>query len=380
MGKTSLDSRSFQTPELLMPPRKSSAPTPACYAQTIPGLEKIASSEILSRLGGEILKTSPGLVVFRPEDIDSELLNLRTVEDVFLLAWGSDALTYRAKDLEFIEKWTANKADWQRLLTLHHAIHPKPKGTPGYWFVVQQNGKHVYQRQATKQALAKGLGRNIHPKWRFVEENADIEFWLTIEGTQAICGLRLSNRDMRHRTWKREHRAASLRPVLAAAMAWDAELQSGMLVLDPMCGAGTLLGEARLMLQSNGRGKLNLLGGDVDLDALECARLNLRSLGGGNFCRWDSRRLPLGDQTVDRVLCNLPFGITYGAGEDLGWLYTRVFKEMRRVLKPQGMAIVLTSEADTARAAAGASLMKPTGSTRIRVLGQPATMLTLRVG
>jgi tRNA G10 N-methylase Trm11 len=163
-------------------------------------------------------------------------------------------------------------------------------------------------------------------------------------------------------------------------MAWDAELQSGMLVLDPMCGAGTLLGEARLMLQSNGRGKLNLLGGDVDLDALECASLNLRSLGGGTFCRWDSRRLPLGDQTVDRVLCNLPFGITYGAGEDLGWLYTRVFKEMRRVLKPQGMAIVLTSEADTARAAAGASLMKPTGSTRIRVLGQPATMLTLRVG
>jgi ubiquinone/menaquinone biosynthesis C-methylase UbiE len=318
------------------------------------------------------------LVVFRPDRIDRELLELRTVEDVFLLAWGSDGLTYRAKDLDFIEKWTATKPDWAKLLALHHAVHPKPKGTPGYWLVVQQAGKHVYQRQSARQALARGLGKTIHPKWRFVEENADIEFWLTIEGTQAICGLRLSTREMRHRTWKREHRAASLRPVVAAGMAWQADLQAGMVVLDPMCGAGTLLGEARLMLQAHGRGKLQLMGGDVDLDAIESARLNLRSLGGGEFFRWDARKLPVAEHCVDRILCNLPFGITYGVGEDLGALYTRSFREMRRVLKSHGLAVVLTSEAAIARESAPAARMKPVASCRVRILGQPATILTLR--
>jgi len=361
-----------------MPPKTPHQPASVCYAQTIPGLEEIASAEISQHLGAEILRTAPGLVVFRPEELDRELLELRTVEDVFLLAWGSDGLTYRAKDLDFIEKWTATKPDWPKLLAIHHAIHPKPKGTPGYWLVVQQSGKHVYQRQSARQALARGLGRNIHPKWRFVEENADIEFWLTIDGTQAICGLRLSTRDMRHRTWKREHRAASLRPVVAAAMAWQAELGPGMVVLDPMCGAGTLLGEARLMLQSHGRGRLRLTGGDVDLDALETARLNLRNLGGAELFRWDARRLPMADQSVDRILCNLPFGITYGVGQDLGALYTRSFREMRRVLRPKGLAVLLTSEAATAREAAGAAKLKPTASTRVRMLGQPATMLTLR--
>ena len=361
-----------------MPPKNSSQTVPVCYAQTISGLEEIASAEISNRLGGDILRTAPGLVVFRPEEINREVLGLRTVEDVFLLAWGSDGLTYRAKDLDFIEKWTATKPDWPKLLALHHGIHPKPKGTPGYWLVVQQTGKHVYQRQSARQALARGLGRNIHPKWRFVEENADIEFWLTIDGTQAICGLRLSTRDMRHRTWKREHRAASLRPVVAAAMAWQADLGPGMVVLDPMCGAGTLLGEARLMLQSQGRGKLRLLGGDVDLEAIETARLNLRALGGADLFRWDARRLPFGDHTVDRVLCNLPFGITYGVGDDLGALYTRAFREIRRVLRTKGLAVLLTSEAATAREAAAAVQLKPSASTRVRMLGQPATMLTLR--
>ena len=358
--------------------RKPQTPPPACYAQTIPGLEQVASDEIRDRLRGEILRTGQGLVVFKVPEITADLLELRTVEDVFLFAWGSDQLSYRALDLDWIEKWTKSKADWPRMLALHHSIRTKPKGNPGYWLVVQQSGKHVYQRQYTRQALARGLGQAIHPKWRVVEENADIEFWLTIEGTQAICGLRLSDRTMRHRTYKREHRPASLRPVLAAAMARAADIQPGMVILDPMCGAGTLLAEARLMVQSNGKGKVLLLGGDVDAEALDCARLNLRTMGGGTFCRWDARRLPLAERSVDRILCNLPFGMAYGVGENLGQLYAATFMEMKRVLRPNGLGVVLTSEVAAARQAALVCRLSVAGSVRVRILGQPATYLTLR--
>ena len=95
---------------------------PPCYALTLPGLEEIAGEEITQDLRGEVRKTERGLVVFRVRAIDRDLLRLRTVEDVFLYAWGTDQLTYRAADLDRIQRWTAREPDWDQLLKLHHSI------------------------------------------------------------------------------------------------------------------------------------------------------------------------------------------------------------------------------------------------------------------
>ena len=71
--------------------RKSpDAPPPSCYAIVQPGLEEIAAEEVAQSLGGEVKRTGKGLVVFRVPQIDERLLRLRTTEDVFLLAWGTD--------------------------------------------------------------------------------------------------------------------------------------------------------------------------------------------------------------------------------------------------------------------------------------------------
>src|SRR5262249_7727003 len=107
-----------------------SQPPPPCYAMVLPGVEPVASDEIARDLGGEVKRTGRGLVVFRVDEPDAALLQLRTTEDVFLLAWGTDKLTYRALDLDRIRRWTAHEADWNQLLQIHHRIHPKPKGRP----------------------------------------------------------------------------------------------------------------------------------------------------------------------------------------------------------------------------------------------------------
>src|SRR5581483_2699277 len=163
-------------------------------------------------------KTERGLLVFRAPDISPDLLRLRTVEDVFLLAWGTDALTYRAADLDKIEKWTAREPDWPRLLQLHHGVHPKPKGKPTYRLVAQMTGEHGYRRIDARKALARGLAGKLPASWKPAEENAAVEVWLTIDAQRAVCGLRLSDATMRHRTYKAEHLPASLRPTVAAAM------------------------------------------------------------------------------------------------------------------------------------------------------------------
>src|SRR4051794_24489353 len=250
-----------------MPRPRSEAPLPPCYALVHPGLEPVASEEIERDLGGEVKRTGPGLVVFRAPAIDESLLHLRTTEDVFLYAWGTDQLTFRAEDLDKIRRWTAREPDWDRLLKLHHAVRPRPRGRPTYRLVTQMSGKHGYLRKHAREALAKGLAGKLPASWRPAEENASVEVWLTIQGNTAVCGVRLSDRTMRHRTWKIEHLPASLRPTLAAAMVRLAGTGPGHVVVDPMCGAGTLLGEQLEALRPYQRQGVRLLGGDVDRNA-----------------------------------------------------------------------------------------------------------------
>jgi tRNA (guanine6-N2)-methyltransferase len=350
----------------------------------IPGLESIAADEIRTRLNGEVTRTAPGLVVFRPATIDRSLLSLRTTEDVFLLAWGTDQLTHRAEDLKRILQWTDREARWDRLLQVHHGIRPKPKGKPTFHLVVQMTGEHGYRRLDARKALARGLAGKLPASWRHADENAAVEIWLTIHGAQAVCGVRLSDRTMRHRRYKFAHLPASLRPTLAAAMVRLAEVRPGQTLLDPMCGAGTILAEALVSVRGDkseataASGRLQLAGGDVEHAAVRAASANLSRLGPVLLARWDARRLPLPDAVADRIVCNLPFGVKLVEPQDIPPLYQAVAPELDRVLKRQGMAVLLVADVPALKQALDGLAWKPLRQVRVRVLGQAAMILVYR--
>jgi 23S rRNA G2445 N2-methylase RlmL len=345
-----------------------------------PGLEPIAAEEIERELSGEIKKTGNGIVVFRVAEIDHRLLSLRTTEDVFLLAWGSDQLTHRAEDLERIRRWTARDADWQNLLRIHHMIRPKPKGRPTYRLIAQMEGQHVYLRRDARKALALGLAGKVPTSWHPAEENAAVEFWLTIHGSTAICGLRLSDRTMRHRTYKLEHRPASLRPTIAAAMIRLADIRPRHIVLDPMCGAGTILAERLVIGQQVQGGCAAVWGGDVDFSAVRAAAVNLRRVGPAKLARWDATKLPLGCGEVDRVVSNPPFGKQLSSPEAVGPLYAAMLREYDRVLRPGGRAVLLVSAAAALRSAARSVGWTMQRQLSLRVLGQSAVVTVWRKG
>jgi len=350
---------------------------PACYAMVVPGLEKIAAEEITRDLKAEVKKTAPGLVVFRAQEIDRDLLALRTVEDVFLLGWGTDQLTYRAEDLDRIRRWTARDVDWEKLLRLHHAVRPKPSGKPSYRVVAQMHGKHGYRRVDALNAMAQGLEGKWPRCWRPAEENAAVEVWLTIHGATAFCGIRLSDQTMRHRDYKREHIAASLRPTVAAAMVHLAQIKPGQVVLDPMCGAGTILAE--LLEHRRARyGEVVVWGGDLDPAALRAAATNLRRLRYSGLVRWDALRLPLPDQSVNRILSNPPFGKQLSSPDAIGGLYRRALQEFDRVLRPNCLAVLIVSDFTSLQEAVQSAGWKCDRKIRIRVLGQSAFISVLK--
>jgi tRNA (guanine6-N2)-methyltransferase len=337
-------------------------------------MEEVAGEEIAELLGGEVKRTGRGLVVFRPPEIDSSILQLRTTEDVFLLAWGTDKLTYRAQDLDLIRRWTDHDADWANLLRIHHALRPKPKGKPTFRLVTQMTGQHGYRRTDAGKALAKGLAGKLPASWRFADTNAAVEIWLTIHGATAVCGLRLSDQTMRHRGYKREHLPASLRPTVAAAMVRLADLKPRQVLLDPMCGAGTILGEQLALGRHEQGAKVRVLGGDLDHAALRVAEANLRPVGRATLCRWDATQLPLADASVDAIASNPPFGVQLGEPEEMAPLYRRALREYDRVLRPHGRAVLLVADHAALKEAARNVGWKSLRTFQIRILGQRATM------
>ena len=350
-------------------------PLPPLYAMTHGGIESIAADEITRDIGGEVKKTARGLVVFRMEELNESVLSLRTTEDVYLMAWGSDSLTYKAEDLDTIRAWTARKPDWDHLFKLHHKVRPKTKGRPTYHFVCQMQGEHGFRRADARDAFIEGLAGVIPHGWQFSNENAWLEIWLTIRSKTAVCGVRLSDRSMRHRTYKLDHVAASLRPTVAAAMVRLAGIGPGMTILDPMCGAGTILAESIDVARKRGKGgRVRVVGGDIDPNAVFVTSQNLEKVGPADLARWDATDLPLETESVDRIISNPPFGKQLSSIDQIGPLYEAASAEWDRVLRPGGRAVLLAMEHEGLRRILRARRWSLSRQMKVRLLGQLAVM------
>jgi 23S rRNA G2445 N2-methylase RlmL len=197
-----------------------------------------------------------------------------------------------------------------------------------------------YRRKDLQQSIERALEKSTRGRWRAVEEDADLEIWANLIGLDLICALRLSDASMRHRHYKEAHIEASLRPSVAAAMVWLTAPEDDDVLLDPMCGAGTLLIERGLIA----RHRL-LLGADREVAALDAAATNIGPRHKPRqLFRADARRLPFRPESVTKIATNLPFGKRVGTHRGNVTLYRDAIREMNRVLVAGGRMVLLSSE------------------------------------
>ncbi|MGA7760566.1 MAG: methyltransferase domain-containing protein [Candidatus Binataceae bacterium] len=383
---------SFAEPAALKPTGPALRLTSNIYiAHTQPGFEGVAAEEIASRfatgaargtgsptireLGRRTVPERAGMTIFsapRPDPLGAA----RTIEDLFALVGYRDGLGTAPATLEKI-RTAAHEAPY-----VEEALEARVRMTPGsragrklgFRVIARIAGEHEFRRLDFQRAVERGIAARGDHSWRIAGDDADVEFWATLLGGEMFLAVRLVDERMRHREYKVAHRPGSLRASVAAALGWLSQPGANDCVVDPMCGAGTILVERAHL------GRYAMLAGfDRDPDAIAAAHENIgpryRPIG---LAQGDALRLPLGNGAATHLVTNLPWGTKYGSHGENRRLYPRLVEEFARVVRPGGRLVMLTAERMLMREVANRGFVRVESVRRVTILGAPAVIYLCR--
>jgi 23S rRNA G2445 N2-methylase RlmL len=317
---------------------------------TTRGLESVSANEIATLSAATIGPIGYRRITASCAGSLAPLLDLRTIDDVFL-----DLNTWR--NIGRHRRTLAMMRELSSFLDLRAAASKVARlrdipQSPDFSVTASFVGKRNYGAEEIKSAVSDGIV--THHDWRYTDDDAvaDLNVRVFIEGETAFVGLRLGRRPLHERKYKKAHIAGSLKPPVAAAMLRLVGIAPGQSLLDPCCGAGTILAEAGgfgaggLGAGGFGAGEFGagVWGADIDKSAVSAARLNVDAAGIDAIIKvWDARALPIPNHSIDRVVSNLPWGRQSPISGDLALFYRDVCAEMRRVLAPGGRIALLTN-------------------------------------
>ncbi len=309
------------------------------YALVVPGLERVAWKNIRTRLEDvELIGEEQGRLLFSYPGEARNLLYLRSVENVYIFVRNITGLTRSRKSLGDIFR-RVRSADFETASRLHKQAH-RSKGKKRLTFKVISTklGRHNFRRVDAQQAVESAISGQYG--WRLSRQDPSLEIRIDLDEDNALLGLKLSNEIMRLRTYKVVNLPASLKPTVAYCMTLLSNPSPKDIFVDPMCGVGTIAIE-RAMAEPYRK----VIAGDVAENIVRAARDNVEaSRKSVDLAVWDVSALSFKNNSVDKIVCNLPFGRQIGSRARNQKLYSSFFREMVRISRPGGRAILLTSE------------------------------------
>jgi tRNA (guanine6-N2)-methyltransferase len=285
-------------------------------------------------------------VIFAATRPASDLLDLRTIDDLFVVAAVVTGIGRRRDSLGRLGAAITRSAvsDATNIASSITGSTPSTQIDVSASFVGKRNFSRFEVEDAVGSVLVQKVGATYHSRASGGRPPIGTASWrVTIEDDTAIIGLRLASRPLHRRDWKQVSIPGTLHPPVAAAMVALADLRSGDRVLDPCCGAGTLLIEAAHTVPG-----LTLIGSDTSRPALEAAKANAR---GQARIRWsvaDAGAIPMPAGAVDRLLVNPPWQRQVDAQSMLSGSLRNLWSQASRVLRPRGVVVALLHDADVA--------------------------------
>jgi tRNA (guanine6-N2)-methyltransferase len=345
-------------------------------ARCVRGIEWVAAAEAAGRLGAAVVRTRHREVWLRGALAAPAWTALRTVDDVFLRAGVTRGVGHTRNDLLVLSRATS-QLDW----TAAVAEAERPRGT--FDVVGSFLGKRNYNRFEVEQAVGERV--SAQTGWTYRRRSRDrslpgdvpLTIRVHVEGDEAVLGIRLADRPLHRRPWKDYDAPGSLHPPVAAALGLVAGLRPGVVLVDPLCGAGTIGIEAALA-EPTARTFMS----DLSSVAVIAAGNNARAAGVAGrlvVARADAGSPPLRPGSVDRLVINPPWGRTVRPEGQLRSGWPSFMTAMTAVLSGQGRAVLLvdTEEVATLAAAAGEVGWAVLDTFRLSVSGAWVTSVVL---
>jgi putative N6-adenine-specific DNA methylase len=315
------------------------------FAQTARGLDELARAE-LAELGAQDIEIASGGLHFHADAAGLYRINYcsrlvsRVLAPLASFHCPSDQTLY-----DF-----ARTFDWEKILSLE-------KTFAVFANVHDSQISHAhYAALRLKDAIVDCFRDTCGRRPDVDTEHPDVWINLIVRQDQALISLDTSGGSLHRRDYRVQTVATPLQETLAAALVRISGWQGERPLVDPMCGSGTIVGEAFMhycrVPSAFKREKFGfevlpdfnprvweqvrrecdaairampeglIRGSDIDRQALTAARKNLREIPatrGVPLERKDFRELPeIRDATI---ICNPPYGIRVGELEATRFLY-----------------------------------------------------------
>jgi putative N6-adenine-specific DNA methylase len=308
----------------------------------------------LEALGFQQLKVSDGKIEFEttPEDIPRINLWLRCADRVLLKMGEFKALTFE----ELFEGTRA--LPWENWITEDGEFTVNGKA-------VKSTLGSIRSCQAiVKKAVVERLKEKYHTEW-FKETGAKFTIQISILRDIALLTIDTSGAGLHKRAYRDQAVEAPLKETLAAGLVLLSFWDEGRIMIDPMCGSGTILIEAAMIARNiapglqrefaserwptidanawekarfaareaqKPEGRLQLFGYDIDERSIQACKINAQNAGVARdivFKQKSVKDLWI-DQPYGIVISNPPYGIRISEFREMNEIYISLNKTFRK--------------------------------------------------
>ncbi|XP_063299708.1 THUMP domain-containing protein 2 [Pelobates fuscus] len=193
----------------------------------------------------------------------------------------------------------------------------------------------------TAQELGRVIGKALVRQfgWKPDLRKPILEVFVHLNDLYSVVGFPIMRQPLANRAYIQ---STGLRSTTAWAMVTLAEISAKTVVLDPMCGVGTILLEAAKEWPH-----VHFLGMDINASQLKNAVDNVKAAGvegSVEFLKGSVLDLPILSESIDVVISDIPFGKKFASSKNMKELLPEILCEMERVVRIGGIIVLLLSQ------------------------------------